>query len=61
MLHYVYRRSNNWDNVKDEYSSALKCYGSFTFNILASSEAKVIFLLWGRFKGIMVGLDREDN
>lgn len=80
MLDHFHRRSNDCNDVEDENSSVLKRHESFTFDILASSEAKVIILyggkvqkrllkvrkfafllLWGRFKGILVGLDREDN
>lgn len=80
MLDHVHRRSVDSVDIEDEGSSVLKRHESFTFDILASSEAKVIilyggkvqkrllkvrkfafFLLWGRFKGILVGPDREDN
>lgn len=45
MLDHFHRRSNDCDDVEDENSSVLKRHESFTFDILASSEAKVIYHL----------------
>lgn len=48
MLDHVHRRSCDCDGVEDENSCIIKRRESFTFDILASSEAKIIILYGGK-------------
>ena len=47
-LDHVHRRSDDCGDVEDENFSVLKLHESFTFEILASLEAKTILLYGGK-------------